>query len=121
MSAQLLASQAAAENAPTNDMQALEEQANKLSEEAAKNQPAPSKSVLFVRGEDTQPSSVDEVERVENPEELDIDEGSSSSSEGESDNSDSDSEDGEEGGKKGKDIKLEQKQIPDEVFGGIKR
>lgn len=109
MSAQLLASQANAEMAAKNEMEKLEEKATALAEDAEKDRPAPpqtqppSKSVLFVRGE-TQAESLADVESTNNPEEIELAE-------------DSDDESSEDDG----DVRLEQKEIPEEVFGGIKK
>lgn len=104
MSAQLLAAQSNAETAAANDMKKLEEQATLLASEAEKDLPStiapPTKGVLFVRGE-TQ--GKDDAETL-NPEEIQLDE----SSDDESSEDDDD------------DTGIEQKKVPEKVFGGIK-
>ncbi|XP_065661534.1 pre-mRNA-splicing factor SYF1 isoform X2 [Hydra vulgaris] len=102
MSAQILASQAISEADSKNVMEKLEEQANALAEEAAKDAPSSivtQKSVLFVRGE----TNATEYEQSKNPDEIDIAEVSSE-------------DDGDED-----DIQLMQREVPEEVFGGVMR
>merc|ERR1712110_501334 len=100
MSAQMLATQANDEaSKQKNDMQHLEEQADKQAESQA-----PTKNVLFVRGETTQSEAVEEMEAVNNPAEISLDDG----------------DDAREAGDEDTEMTLVQKEVPDEVFGGLK-
>eukprot|EP00112_Aurelia_sp_Birch-Aquarium-sp1_P022081 Seg611.1 transcript_id=Seg611.1/GoldUCD/mRNA.D3Y31 product="Pre-mRNA-splicing factor SYF1" protein_id=Seg611.1/GoldUCD/D3Y31 len=115
MSAQLLATQAAAikDNESKNEMEKLEEQAKSIAEGARKDMPsaaAGQKGVLFVRGETTQPSELSDIAKTVNPEEISLDD-----DDDDDDVSSSDNENEQQ------DVNLEQKQVPDEVYGGIKR
>ncbi|XP_065067886.1 pre-mRNA-splicing factor SYF1-like [Rhopilema esculentum] len=109
MSAQLLAAQAAAKDDESkNEMEKLEAAANVLAEEAKKDKPsaaANQKGVLFVRGETTQPAELSDVATTVNPEEISLED---------EDDDSSDEEDQRD------DIQLEQKQVPAEVYGGLK-
>jgi len=119
MSAQLLATQTiAAEEEKKNDMQRLEEEAVREAADAAESEKSskdPKKrGMMFVRGETTQADGVESVEaNTVNPDQIELEEESDSSSEDESD--------GEESEGKKKEIVLEQKSIPDEVFGGLRK
>jgi len=109
MSAQILATQAT--EAAANDMQKLEEQATSLADEASSDKPPPTKGVLFVRGE-SQNTEVGEMggDVPKNPEEIQLDDA----------DSDSDSSSEDEEAEADGDVP-QQKKVPDEVFGGIKR
>lgn len=112
MSAQLLAAQSGAQDTEAkNEMEKLEEEATTIAENAKRDKPsvaADQKAVLFVRGETTQPAELSEPTKTVNPEEISLDD-----DDDESDNSSNESEKD--------DINLEQKKVPDEVYGGIKR
>ena len=115
MSAQLLAAQSAAQDAEAkNDMEKLEEQVTGIAEDTRKDKPsvaAGQKAVLFVRGETTQPAELGEAANTVNPEEIALDDEDDEEDEAESSDDDIEKDD----------INLEQKKVPDEVYGGIKR
>lgn len=124
MSAQMLAAQNSSD--PSNDMKKLEEQAAFIADvnmKETKDKPTMpgidlNKGVLFVHAE-TQGADREQNEKdTLNPEEIQLDDSDSSSSEdGNSDNEkDDESEEGKEKG-----VGFEQKKVPDEVFGGLKK
>jgi len=106
MSAQMLAAQSShlttAEPPPNegNEMQMLEEASRALADEAAKDKLKPDRSILYVRSEATD-EELGEMIKTNNPEEIDIDEGSSDE------------------GEKVEELVLEKKTVPSEVFGDL--
>jgi len=72
------------EAAAQDDMQKLEQQATEIASESSNDTSAPSKSVLFVRGE-SQNTKMDEMGETKNPEEIEL-------ADSDSDESDSGSE-----------------------------
>jgi len=105
MSAQMLAAQSShltTAEPPNegNEMQMLEEATRVLADEAAKDKLKPDRSILYVRSEATD-EELGEMIKTNNPEEIDIDEGSSDEEE------------------KVEEIVLEKKTVPSEVFGDL--
>ena len=71
-------------------MQKLEQQATEIASESVKDMSAPSKGVLFVRGE-SQNTNMDEMGETKNPEEIQLADDDSDSDES---NSESEEDDG---------------------------
>ncbi|KAA0705370.1 Pre-mRNA-splicing factor SYF1 [Triplophysa tibetana] len=86
-----------------DDMKLLEQKAQLLAREAEQDKPKPKDKILFVRS-DTSRSELAELAKQANPDEIDID-----------DDDDEDAEDGEPD-----EVQLEQKSVPNAVFGGLK-
>ncbi|XP_069459971.1 pre-mRNA-splicing factor SYF1 isoform X2 [Ambystoma mexicanum] len=85
-----------------DDMRLLEQRAEQLAAEAEKDKPKVKDKILFVRS-DASRSELAELSKQANPDEIDIDD--------ESDGSEDDEPD---------EVHLEQKSVPDAVFGGLK-
>jgi len=102
MSAQMLATKSSTAQPPDeqNEMQMLEEASRALADEAAKDKLKPDRSILYVRSEATD-EELGEAIRTNNPEEIDIDEGSSDE------------------GEKVEEVELEKKTVPSELFGNL--
>ncbi|CAM9585712.1 unnamed protein product [Lampetra fluviatilis] len=86
---------------PVDEMKLLEQKAQLLAAEAAKDKPKSKEKILFVRS-DTSKSELSELAKQSNPDEIHID-------------SDNDEEAGEPD-----EVQVEQKAVPSEVFGGLK-
>lgn len=105
MSAQMLAAQSshittAEPPNEANEMKMLEEATRTLADEAAKDKLKPDRNILYVRSEATD-EELGEMVRMNNPEEINIEEGSSDEDE------------------KVEELVLEKKTVPSEVFGDL--
>uniref|UniRef100_V9KGE2 Pre-mRNA-splicing factor SYF1 n=2 Tax=Callorhinchus milii TaxID=7868 RepID=V9KGE2_CALMI len=87
-----------------DDMKLLEQKAQRLAEEAEREQPKPKDKILFVRSDATR-GELAELTKHINPDEINLDE-------------DDDDEEGEEA--EPDEVQLEQRSVPSAVFGGLK-